>query len=398
MEILFYLKNKKEVTENFETKWGPEFNRDFAVGDTITVKKPARFLVRSGMAYTGQAIKRQSCTLTLDRVRGIDFEWDDYEKAVKLERSKKELRENYFDPAGDQLANQLDLEGAEFASQNTPNVFGVLGTAPTTSTPFLDAERRLFELSAPDDKKRLIISGRDMASFLANQTVQFNPADEISKQYKKGTVGMAWGWTWGRSNNLLRHTAGTWAGTVSVNGAGQSGSSLNINCTSGDTFKKGDKFSILNVNFVNPNSRQLPAGAQVRHFTVTADLTASATTATIAIYPAIAGPGDPYQNVDALPANTAAMTLWPGTSSPNGKVGTCGIGIARQAFGMAFAKFANPTAVEAASGATDDETGAHVSFVQQFDINGRATKTRFDMCFGFGVLYADSNSAVLAGA
>ena len=38
------------------------------------------------------------------------------------------------------------------------------------------------------------------------------------------------------------------------------------------------------------------------------------------ILPSIFGPGSQYQNVDALPGNGAALTLWPGTGAPNGKV------------------------------------------------------------------------------
>ena len=398
MDILRLLLNKLEVAESFETNWNDEFQKEFAVGDQITIKKPARFTIRTGMAYSAQALVRQSTTLNLNEIFGIDFEWDDYEKAVKMERGIEELRKNYMEPAAAKLQNEMDQRSATFAAQNTPFVFGVLGTAPTTSTPFLDAERRLFELSAPDEERKLIISARDMASFQGNQAVQFQPSQEIADQYKKGIVGMAHGWKWHRSNNLLRHTAGTWAGAVTVSGAGQSGSSLLVACTTGDTFKKGDKFSIANVNFVNPNSLQMPAGAQVRHFVVTADVTGAASAATLPIYPAIVGPGSPYQNVDALPANTAALTLMPGTSSPNGKVGTIGLGLSRQAFGLAYAKFDNPKAVEAVSQTRDPKTRANVRFVRQWDIDASVYKNRFDMCIGFGVLYADSNAVALAGA
>lgn len=398
MEILRLLLNKLEIAAMFATKWNKEFQKEFAVGDTVTIKKPARFTIRDGMTYSAQALIRQTTTITLDQIFGIDFEWDDYEKAVKLERSAAELRENYLSPAAEKLKNELDRRAALYAYENIPSVFGALGTNPSADTPFLDAEARLFDMSCPDGDKAMIISSKMMANFLDNQAVQFQPSAEIARQYKKGIVGMAHGWEWYRSNNLRRHTAGTWAGAVTVNGANQSGSSLILTATTGDTFKKGDRFSIADVNFVNPNSLNKPSGNQVKHFVVTQDVTAAASAATISIKPSIVGPGSPYQNVDALPANAAALTLWPGTSSPNGKSGTVGLGLTKDGFGLVFAKFDLPQAVEAKSQMTDPRTGATIRFVRQWDIDESKYKNRFDMCVGFGDLYPDECSVGLVGA
>jgi hypothetical protein len=398
MEVLRLLLNGLEIMEQFETKWNKEFNRDFAVGDTVTLKKPARFIIRDGLAYTPQAIVRQSTTISLDQIFGIDFEWDDYEAAVKMERSKEELRKNYLDPAASKLAQELESRGALFAYQNTPSVFGALGTNPTTSSPILDAENRLQDMSAPMGDRKLILSSRMHSSFLANQNVQFNPASEIARQYKKGSVGSAWGWDWYRANSLRRHTAGTWVGAVTVSTAGQSGSTLNVVCTTNDTFKKGDSFSILNVNFVNPNTLRVPSGNQVKHFKITADTIGVGSAAALPIFPSIVGPGSPYQNVDALPAAGAALTLWPGTASPNGKSGTVGLGLSRMAFGLVWATFDSPKAVEMATTTKDEQTGASVSFVRQWDIDARKNKNRYDMCVGFGNLYPDECAVAVVGA
>ena len=398
-EILRLLTNKLVIAEMFNTNWNDEFRKDFAVGTSVTLKKPQRFIARDGMGYSAQDFERQTVTINLDQVFGVDFEWDSFERLVYLERSEEELRRNYLEPAANELFQQLESRAAQFAYLNTPNVFGALGTNPTTVTPFLDADARLFDKSAPFDREhRVVISSKMMASFLGNQTVQFNPSSEIAQQYKKGVVGMHAGLEWARSPSLYRHTAGTWAGAVTVNSAGQSGSSLTLACTTGDTFMRGDHFSILNVNFTNPNTRRVAGANQVQHFVVTQNVTGAASTATIPIYPAIVGPGSPYQNVDALPASGAALTLWPGTSSPNGKAGAVGLVLTNQAFALAWGKFENPKAVERAEQTRDPQTGANIAFVRQFDIQERKMKNRFDMCVGFGVLYADECAALVVGA
>jgi hypothetical protein len=257
----------------------------------------------------------------------------------------------------------------------------------------------MHDKSAPNNDRKMFLTSRMMSSFLAAQAVQFNPSDEISRQYKKGVVGMAHGWEWFRSNSLWRHTAGTWqvpaANTIA--GAGQSGSSLLVNCTNGDTFLKGDVFSILNVNFVNPNTLRVPSGLQVQHFVVTQDVTATATTATLPIYPPIVGPGTAFQNVDALPANIALMSLWPGTVTASGLVGTQGLALAPNAFAIVGASYEKPPNVEC-SYIRDPKSGLAIRFTRQWDIKTSKTYSRWDMCIGFGVLYADECAARLVGA
>src|ERR1051326_7845473 len=98
MDILRLLLNKLEVCDYFNRTWQRDFDEEFAPGSSITVKFPWRPQVISGMGYVPQGINRISTTISLDRWIQTPFEWDDYERAVKLERSEEELRENYYDP------------------------------------------------------------------------------------------------------------------------------------------------------------------------------------------------------------------------------------------------------------------------------------------------------------
>ena len=158
---------------------------------------------------------------------------------------------------------------------------------------------------------------------------------------------------------------GTWATTNTVYGGGQSGTSLIISATAGDTFAVGDKFNLSSVNAANPMTRRIAGKATLQQFTITQALTAVGGNAdTINFLPAIYGPGSQYQNVDSLPLNGATITLWPGTSSPNGKVGTVGLALSRYAFALVGAKLYVPTAVEKAGSAQDPETGIQLRKVR----------------------------------
>ena len=130
MDILRLLLNKLEVAEYFNRSWERDFEKEFAPGAAITVKFPQRFLTSDGMGYAPQGINRISTTVSLDQWIQIAFEWDDYERAVKLERSEEELRENYLDPAGAAMAQEWDNRCANFAHLNTSQIAGILGTDP----------------------------------------------------------------------------------------------------------------------------------------------------------------------------------------------------------------------------------------------------------------------------
>jgi hypothetical protein len=230
-------------------------------------------------------------------------------------------------------------------------------------------------------------------------TSVFNPPDEISKMWKKGAIGKLAGFDFYESNSLYAHTVGTWAGTVSVTGAGQSGSSLSVTATNvGDTVKKGDKITLAVVNAANPMTRRIAGKATLMNFVITQDLTFTAGPDTIQILPAIYGPGSQYQNVDALPGNAAAVTLWPGTTTPSAKTGTVALALSKFAFGFVGAKLFVPQAVEKSGFAFDSRTQIGVRKVKAWDPVRSMQINRLDSLGGFGNLYQDNGAVCVAGA
>ena len=398
MDILRLLLNKLECTEYFNRSWERDFEEEFAPGASITVKFPQRFFATDGMGYAPQAINRISTTISLDQWIQVSFEWDDYERAVKLERSEAELRENYFDPAAATIAQEWDSRAALFARYNISGILGSLGTDPTTVSTYYSARQYLKEQACPAGKRGAIISSSMMNSLGSNITSIFHPADEIDAMWKEGAIGKLAGFNFFESNSLYSHTAGTWAGTVKVVGAGQSGTSLIISGTNGDTINQGDKFNIAVVNRVNPMTRRIVGKATLKTFTATQAYTLTGGNDTINILPAIYGPGSQYQNVDALPADQAALTLWPGTTSPNGKVGTVALALSRYGFGFVGAKLYQPKAVESAAAVIDPDTRMNVRKVKAWDPVRSMLINRMDSLGGFGNLYQDNGAVAILGA
>jgi hypothetical protein len=399
MEILRLLVNSLEVCEYFNRDWEKDFKKEFAPGANITVKFPQRFTVSDGMGYVPQALSRISTTVSLDQWIQCGFEWDDYERAVKLERTETELRENYWQPAAEAMKQEFDSRAAKFAYQNASNVSGVLGTDPTSVGTYYTARQIMKQQACPPGKKCALISSSMMNSLGSNLLNTFNPPDEISKVFKEGALGKMGGFDFFESNSLYSHTAGTWAASVTVNGSGQSGTSITITCTAGDTFMQGDKFSMLNTNAVNPMTRRSPGPLKAKVFTVTQPLTGvGGGTDVLNFLPAIYGPTSQYQNVDALPLTGAALTLWPGTASPYGKVGTVGLALSRFAFALVAAKLYVPSAVEHGGQAQDPETGVAVRKVVAWDPYRSMQINRLDSLIGFGNLFQDNGACTVLGA
>ncbi len=398
LKILRLLINMLGVTEYFNRDWQSDFNKEFAPGASIQVKFPQKFKTVDGMGYSPQGISRLSTTVSLDQWIQIAFEWDDYEAAVKLERSEGELTENYFQPAAESMQQDWDSRSALFAYQNASNITGALGTDPTSVSTYYAARQQMQENACPPGKRCMQISSSMMATLGSNITSVFHPADEIDSMWKDGSIGKLAKFSFFESNSLYSHTAGTWAGTVKVIGSGQSGTSLIVSGTINDTIKKGDKFSIALVNKTNPMTYRIAGKAALKTFASTQDYTLSGGNDTISILPAIYGPGSQYQNVDALPLDQAALTLWPGTTSPNGKVGTVALGLSKYAFAFAGAKLYIPKAVESAGQAFDSRTQIGVRKVKAWDPVRSMQINRMDSLGGFGNLYQDNGAVCVAGA
>lgn len=401
-ESLDLLVNKNAIASQFNTEVQKEFEKDFAPGETVRVKYPQEYLIRDGMQYSGQPLVRRHTTVSCTQIFGIDFDWDSFEKALKMERGEDALRREYLEPAMAQMNQEIESRAALYAYQNASTLVGQLGTDPTDfDTSSAAAREKLTYLGCPAGKDRgMFVTPTIMRALKKSAISYFNPVTDISKQYRTGIVGSGDGFDWYESVSLYQHTAGTWAGAVTVNGAGQSGTSLTITATAADTFKVGDKFSVANVNPTNPRTRR-KVGASAKTFTITSALTAAGGGAdVINFWPPIYGPGSQYQNVDALPANSAALTLFPGTTSPNGKTGTVNLAIHTDAFAVVGVPFENPkgSSVEIAKQLRDDDTGVTISFIRWFDGNTRTMKNRFDTCLGFGNLWSDNCCVALLGA
>jgi len=154
-EALRRLLNKLTVTEYFNTDNSKLFSDGVAKGASVRIPFPQRFIPTDGLGYQPQPLDMRETTVNCNRVKGVHFEVDSLEQALKMPRPQEYIRENIINPAMDALAQQIDSDAAQFAYQNTSNIVGVLGTNPSSFTTIGQVRERMIQMAAGTKKKAM---------------------------------------------------------------------------------------------------------------------------------------------------------------------------------------------------------------------------------------------------
>lgn len=334
-------KNTNKMLKSINTQYDGAFAVDGAkIGDTLRIRLPNDYTVRSGAAASVQNTAEQYTTLPLQTQLGVDTGFSTAERTLKLDDyAERVMLPKMNNLAGAIAADLMSITEAGYtltygASQdngggasplgggggvcnmagNFANGFGTALSSPNQFT-WLAAGALLDDNSAPELRRKAINDPTSDARVAGLLVGLLNPATEISGQYRSGSMKNALGFDWAKDQTVLKHTVGSFtAGTV--NGAGQGGapggSVLVVNAITG-TLNAGDIITIAGVYAVNRVTK-LSTGS-LRQFVVTANVATAATS--IPIYPGIVAPTvvngvaqpSQYQTVTASPANGAEISL-----------------------------------------------------------------------------------------
>lgn len=392
------------VLENqltFANKINRDYDDQFAIegakiGDTINIRKPPRYVGRTGQALQIEDSTETSIPLTLGTQFGVDIVFTTKDLTLSIDR----FSERFLKPALATVANKIDRDGLALY-QSVANYVGTPGTTPSQLMTYLNAGVLMDNEATPDDGLRTVCVNPQMQATIVNAlTGLFNPQKNIGEQYVKGEMGEAANLKWYKDQNVNVHTIGQQGGTPLFDGTGAtSGSTIKIKgwtSAAATRVKKGDIFSIANVNAVNPQSRQITG--TVRYFVATADGASDVSgNMTLSISPAIVGPnldGSPsqFQNVDALPIDGAAITMFGAASVQTPQ----GLAFHRDAFTLGTADLYLPKGVDMAARVSDKDTGLSVRMVRAYDINLDRCPCRLDVLYGYAPIYQELACRVAA--
>ncbi len=300
--------------------------------------------------------------------------------------------DRYVESSAQTVANMIDGDGcdqyiyvANYAPTSIPNV------TPTNLSVYTGAGVVLTNNGCPVGNLRSLLVSPDMeAGVLGFGANIFNPAKEISEQYRTGRMGLAVGYKWSMDQNVGAQTLGTLTGsTPLVTVANQSGSTILSQGWAINTLvlKQGDIVSFTGSNAINPVSYR--STRKRRTYTVTADVNSDNTgLASIPIFPPMSADGaSPFQTVDALPAALAPIFVYETAaaqfSTITGATTAQALGFHKTAFVLATVKQALPGGLDWSEMVVDPKTGLVARLLRGYNFLDNSRYTRFEVLGGW---------------
>lgn len=379
-EALRVLENSLTFARRVNREYDEHFGIDGAkIGTTLNIRKPPRYLGRTGAALSTEDTVETQVPLVLDKQVGVDITFSSTELALSLD----DFSDRILKPAIAVVANKIDADGLALYNE-VYNAVGTPGTVPNSLLTYLQAGVKLSDNAAPlDDQRSVVIGPLMMATIVDALKGLFHQSQAIARQYIRGQMGTAVGFEWFEDQNIPTHTVGDYGGTPLSNGVNQTGSSI---VTDGWTanktglLKKGDIITFANVRAVNPVS-YADLGV-LQQFVVTADVNSDATgNATIPISPAIVTSGS-GKNVTGPVADNSAITVLGNANT----VTRVGLAFHRDAIVLGTADLPLPRGVDMAARVSDKQLGISIRLVRAYDISSDKFPTRLDVLYGWKVV------------
>lgn len=369
----------KNVNRDFEDEFTGNMARGYTPGQTINIKRPSRYTYRAGRVAVPQATVETTIPLTLSQ-GGTDLSFTSFERTLSVSRFEEKMQS-----AVAAVVNEIDRQGLDLARRTVGNLVGTPGVAPATQATayalLTQGNQKLDEMAAPRDRRRsLVVNPAMNANILQGMSGLFNAAPAVSKGYNEGIYQNAFGLNIEMDQNVSRHVNGTAvAGTNTINGANQTGSTITVTALNG-SLTVGTVFTIAGVNAVNPQSRQDTGSLQ--QFVVTAPAIATATS--VSISPPIVTSGA-FQNVTASPAANAAITIVGAASAAY----DANIMYHKDAFTLAMVPMFEPLSGTGAKVTQMSDDGFTVKVTQFYDGVNDNNLMRLDVLFGWAATYPE---------
>lgn len=304
-ESMRHFRNSSAFLNTINTRYDDSYAMYGAKeGANINIQVPQEFSVGSGKTLDVQDAEEKQVTISRSVQRHVGIKYSSAELTQDQVMGGPFSR-NKIQPAMAALAAVVENYCLDLAYKEVYNAVALPVTALDRDD-ILNAGVELDEGATPRDGQRMmLLCPKGMSQVVSDSTGLFNAAKPLSQQYKDGVVDLSpvMGFNFGMSQNVDTHTTGGYDGAYLVNGVPTEGSKTLAVDTGTGTLTVGDILTIANVNRVNPNTKQ--STGDLQKFVVTAAYAGGA--GNVSVEPAFISTG-PYQNIDALPANNAAIT------------------------------------------------------------------------------------------
>ena len=374
-KALMILEQKLNFISGINRQYDDSFAKSGAkIGDTLRIRLPNQYVVRSGATLAAQDTVEQSLTLPITSQKGVDTTFS----SAELTLSMDDFTERILNPAMSVLSAEMERDALSMMA-DVPFQVGSPGIIPTDLLTYLSAKGVMdINLAPMDDQRRMIIAPLMEVNLVNALKGLFQSSSAISEQYTNGSMGKTAGFDFYTNTLLPSQQIGSMVTGVTL-GAGllAEGATTAVftgTVVNGTTFKKGQTFTLANVYACHPQTKQ--PTTDLLKLVVTADVTATSTSVNVPFWPALYVTNTGLKNVVAMPGTSAPVAFAAGVNALYAQ----GIGFQKNAFTFASADLIMPDGVHFK--AREVWQGLSMRIVQAFDINSDKFPCRLDVLYG----------------
>lgn len=353
-------------------------NSGAKIGDSLKIRLPNEYTVRTGANLSTQDTSETSTTLQIATQKGVDITFSSAELTLSLD----DFSSRILEPAMAVLAANIEADALSMYK----DVYNIVDndTAAISFLNIMQGRKLLNDSLAPMDNNRSALLSTDHTAKLVDSLKGlFQDSNAIKQQYREGMMGRTGGFDFYENTLLANHQTGTAAKTTtySVNGAVTTNGSTAVTVASAGstTFKAGDVFTVAGCFRVHPETK-VSTGV-LQQFVVTADYAGGA--GSLSFAPAIYTSGGRQNVVAAGMANSSAIVKVGAGAS---ELLTPSMVFHRDAFAFATADLVMPKGVDFAAREVYD--GISLRTVRQYAISTDTMPCRIDVLYGYKTIRA----------
>lgn len=342
------------------------------IGDTLKIRTPNQFTIRSGATLSAQDVSESSVSLQVATQKGVDVNFTSSELTLSMD----DFSDRILEPAMSVLAANIEYDAMSMYKDVYQGVWN--GGSAATYNKALDARVKMNRALAPGYKRTANMDPLAMADLVKDTKTLFNDDASIAKQYKDGFMGRAAGFDFVENTMWPAHTRGAadTAYVVNTSTGITSGTATIVVATGTGAASVGDTFTVAGVFSVHPETK-VSTGI-LQEFVVTAAYAGGGGSISVSPTPVTSGA---TQNISIVSAGAGKAVVWNGTLST--AVNTSLL-YQEGAFAFATADLVMPEGVHFAAREVLD--GISMRIVRQYDITNDKFPCRIDVLYGFKTL------------
>lgn len=346
------------------------------IGDTLRIRLPNQYTVRTGATLSAQDVAEQNTTLQVSTQKGVDMSFTSVDLTLDIDDFSK----RFITPAMAVLSASIEADALNMV-KDVYQVANNIGSDITLKN-VLTGRKRLNDSLTPEGDRTALLNTNDNVNLVDALKGLFQDSNAIKEQYREGMMGRTAGFDFYETTHLTTQARGAGASYLS-NGATQTGAAIVLDTGTG-AINAGEVVTFAGVFEVHPETKV--SSGRLQQFVVTANYAGGA--GTINISPSVVATGA-RQNVSNSIADNSAMTI----------VGTASTAYSqsmvyhKDAFTFATADLVLPGGVDMASRQTFD--GISMRMIRQYDINNDAFPVRLDVLYGYKTLRAQLAARLL---